>query len=308
MLDRNLISSLWQCVGRRDTYAVQLETGTYARVDHALTDQDLVDHLAGRRTLGTYVINEQGHCPFAVLDADQENGLALLQTLAGEIAQAGAVLHLERSRRGGHGWIFFSEPVPPEQIRAWLMPLAKTHKLELYPKQGKSNGVGSLIRLPLGIHRRSGMRYPFIDACTGHAVAANTAGVLAWLPTAARSTCPMISSPQKPDIPGYSTSTKTVPVPGSIREWNTAQDPFAVISQYIELDQQGSGHCPFGEHHASGVDTHSSFQVYQPGVPGGYCYFCHVEQKGGSVFDFLARYHGLTAKDCWQKIKAEGML
>jgi len=302
-MDRGLITNLWQCVGRRDSYAVQLDGGTYARVDRVLTEQDLIDHIAGRRTLGTYVINEQGRCAFAVLDADQENGLSVLQTVAGEIAPSGAVLHLERSRRGGHGWIFFREPAPAEQVRAWLAPIAQAHHLELYPKQPAGKGVGSLIRLPLGIHRRSGTRYPFIDSHTGRAVAPNTADILAWLPTVTRSNCPVAPASLPKSKPEF-----TPPVAcGSIREWNAAQDPFEVLSRYVELDQRGGGHCPFGEHHTGGADTHSSFQVYEPGAPGGYCYFCHVEGKGGSVFDFLRRYHGLTAKECWQKIKTGGV-
>src|SRR5258708_29593122 len=45
---------------------------------------------------------------------------------------------------------------------------------------------------------------------------------------------------------------------------------------------------PFSSHHAHGCDTHASFKVYQPGTPGGYCWYCYVWQQGGSAFDFFA--------------------
>jgi hypothetical protein len=89
----------------------------------------------------------------------------------------------------------------------------------------------------------------------------------------------------------------------SIRAWSAAQDPFLIIGKYVDLDSRGGGRCPFGSHHANGQDDHS-FQVYTPGAAGGYCYYCHVEGAGGSVFDFLRRYHGLSAKDLWRKILA----
>src|SRR5260370_1377705 len=108
-MDAHLIGNLWQCIGRRDCYAVQLADGTYARVQKPVTEALLADHLAGRLTLGTYVIDEVGHCAFAVFDADMENGLAVLQLVQRELATQGAQLHLERSRRGGHGWLWFDQ-------------------------------------------------------------------------------------------------------------------------------------------------------------------------------------------------------
>src|SRR6266849_4311571 len=110
-MDAELIENLWQCIGRRDTHAVQLATGAYARVEKPLRLADLVDHLRGTKTIGTYLIDQVGRCAFAVLDADMENGLAVLASVGRELADQGADLHLERSRRGGHGWLFFKQPV-----------------------------------------------------------------------------------------------------------------------------------------------------------------------------------------------------
>jgi hypothetical protein len=312
-MDAELIENLWQCIGRRDTHAVQLATGAYARVEKPLRLADLVDHLAGRKTIGTYLIDQAGRCAFAVLDADMENGLAVLASVGRELADQGETLHLERSRRGGHGWLFFNQPTPPDQIRAWLSPLASRHGLELYPKQDQGRGVGSLIRLPLGIHRKSGGRYPFVGPDL-RAVAPNIPGILAWLPSAARSVCPLVApanvatTTTRPTLQtkqrSFSKSNGT-PYP-SIRAWNAAHDPLSVIARYVDLDRRGVGRCPFGEHHSGGRDDHASFQVYEPHQAGGYCYLCHVEGRGGSLFDFLARYQGHTARELWQRIQSGG--
>jgi TOTE conflict system primase-like protein len=306
MIDQSLIENLWQLTGRRDTYAVQLADGSYARVEKPLRLADLVDHLRGTKTIGTYLLDQDRRCSFAVLDADQADGLGVLRIVQAELA--GVPVHLERSRRGGHGWILFDQAYPADQVRAWLSPLAARHHLELYPKQSASAGVGSLIRLPLGIHRKSGTRYPFIDQA-GRAVACNTEGILAWLPSAARVSVPVVAA---------TVATKeTRPAPSlplarpgaqyaSIREWNAAHNPLAVIARYVDLDSNGVGCCPFGEHHANGKDTHASLQVYEPHAPGGYCWYCHALGAGGSLFDFLAKYHGLAARDLWRQLQQNG--
>lgn len=321
-MEQALIENLWQCIGRRDCYAVQLEAGTYARVNKPLTVTLLADHLAGQITLGTYVINEQGNCWFAVLDADMENGLVLLQVVQSELAP-GSRLVLEASRRGGHGWLFFNQATPVDQVRAWLAPVATRHGLELYPKQEAGRGVGSLIRVPLGVHRRSGRRYPFLTDEL-RPIGRRVSDVLAWLPSAPRSVVPaspvIVASSDQAKASTTAPEIATRPAPhdkkksfssptarySSIREWNAAHDPFVVIGRYVELDRHGVGRCPFGEHHEGGRDDHSSFQVYAPHQVGGYCWLCHAGGIGGSIFDFLARYHGLLARDLWRKLQTDG--
>jgi hypothetical protein len=68
------------------------------------------------------------------------------------------------------------------------------------------------------------------------------------------------------------------------------------------------GHCPFGWHHEGGRDGHMSFKVYRPGVAGGYCWYCHALDQGGSVFDFLRYYHNLGVMELWCGIKRGVMM
>ena len=76
--------------------------------------------------------------------------------------------YLETSWRGAHLWVFFSEPISSVLVRAWLLPFCPAG-VEFYPKQEAANWEhpGSLIRLPLGVHLRSGERYPFVTLVDG---------------------------------------------------------------------------------------------------------------------------------------------
>src|SRR5205085_9813156 len=76
-------------------YAVQQRDGSYWRVREPLTLSLLATHLAGRCTLGTYLLDEFNHCSFAVFDADRQDGLEHLVGLAMELALWGIPTVLE---------------------------------------------------------------------------------------------------------------------------------------------------------------------------------------------------------------------
>jgi hypothetical protein len=71
---------------------------------------------------------------------------------------------LEASRRGGHLWFFFQKKVAGGQARGFGLWFERIYglSLEVYPKQETIEGPGSLIRVPFGIHRKSGQRYGFV--------------------------------------------------------------------------------------------------------------------------------------------------
>jgi hypothetical protein len=299
-------------VGRWNDFAQQSDTGGYWRVGRALTGHDLNEHLNGRRTLGTYVINEKGRCRFAVFDADGKDGLQALRQVQARLVRQSIPSYLEASRRGGHLWVFFTEPVPASQVRAWLLPFCP-EGIEFYPKQAEGCGYGSLLRLPLGVHLRSGRRYPFVEWTERGPVpvARSVPATLDWLATIQRATVPDLpaSQPRAPRtqerLPSSSRHTTPSTTPQTIREWCAQQDPFSVIGAFVDLNSQGIGRCPFGEHHTNGQDAHASFKVYDPGMRSNYCWYCYTWQQGGSVFDFLRHYHGLEARDMWQRIQDE---
>lgn len=307
-------------VSRRDDFALQRSDGGYVRVGRPLTTHEVQLHLAGAHTLGSYVIDEQGNCRYAVFDADSDDGLDRLHAVHCQLAASGLASYLEQSRRGGHLWVFLAEPVRASLLRAWLLPFCPTG-IEFYPKQDEGNGYGSLMRLPFGVHRLSGQRYPFVewDPGGGVPVASSLHAAVVWLASVERvhpprprplATPTRISSNTHQQEKSFSLSRSATPhlAPTmTIRAWCATQDPLVVIGHYVVLNSRGQGCCPFGWHHAGGRDEHASFKVYRPGAPGGYCWFCYVWQQGGSVFDFLRYYYGLDARTLWRQLQ-EGVM
>ncbi len=301
------------CIGRSDDYAFQLRDGRYLRAGTSLTYDDLFAHLQGRYTLGTYLINEHNLCRFAVFDSDAPTGLFDLAGLNMNLATSGIPSYLELSRRGAHLWVFLSEPISPALVRAWLLPFCSVG-IEFYPKQDQASleHPGSLIRLPLGVHLRSGERYPFVSLVDGQPfpLFSSVVDALGWFSTIERANVPSPStilpqrengSPQTQQNISFKKTqpTTTVGFPSTIRDWCASQDPLAVIGRYVSLDGNGVGCCPFGWHHDDGVDTRPSFVAYYPTFPDICCWYCHVWQSGGSLFDFLKLYYGFEASELW---------
>jgi hypothetical protein len=150
---------------RQDTYAVQQADSRYLRVKEPLTTHTIVAHLKGSLTLGTYALNKQSDGQWLCFDADTTESWEALKDLDRELDAEGVIPYLERSSRGGHLWLF-TVPLTSKALRHFGNALLhKYHltKMEMFPKQDHlETGVGSLVRLPFGIHRRTGQRYPFI--------------------------------------------------------------------------------------------------------------------------------------------------
>jgi len=297
-------------IGNQTDYALQLPTGRYRRVGFPVTLEVIEAHLTGECTMGTYVISDRGVCFFAVFDADQANGLLLLSDLWRELAASDIPSYLEQSRRGGHLWVFLDTPVPAWALRKWLLPRCPAG-VEFYPKQDEAAGVGSLIRVPLGIHQMNGRRYPFVVPRDGHLmpVASRLLDTLSALEAVERATVPQslfVASCQSARPPAGTHTSKTIPSPirwfsksPTIADWCAQQDPFLAIGRYVRLDRRGMGCCPFGEHHEGGRDSHPSFRVFEPRRRGGTCWCCYTAGISGNVFNFLQLYRKLSAQELW---------
>jgi hypothetical protein len=253
-------------------------------------------------------------CDLAI-DDDRADGLARLAAVQARLRGDRVPSCLEASRRGGHLWVWLARPVRASLVRWWLRPYVPAG-VEFYPRQDESDGPGSLIRLPLGVHRLTGERYPFVAWRTGGAVAlaSSVAGMVAVLggverwhvPADDAAPKPRTGSPRTRPHPSLSPSVgsrRSFPYT-SITDWCAAQDPSALIGRYVALDARGMSCCPFGEHHREGRDRHPSLWVYEPRRPGGSCWFCYTWGQGGTVFDFLRYYHRLSARELWQRLRA----
>ena len=177
---------------------------------------------------------------------------------------------------------------------------------------------GALVRVPFGMHRRSGRRYPFVAVGSAGRLVPVVSSVgdgLRWLSTVKCAAVP--PAPAAPSLPPrepvplppqkkypakkVSSGQPCLPAP-TIRDWCAVQNPLSVIGRYVQLDSRGMGCCPFGWHHSDGRDTHPSLKVYDPTYPGGYSWYCHTWGRGGSVFDFLLLFHNLDTRALWRRI------
>ncbi len=180
-------------VHARQWYDRRRRKGGYSPVPEPLTPSLAADHLAGRQTLGSYLIREDGRCRHIVLDLDvrkqaleesrgdpdrQAELRSALdrhgQRISGFLGQLGIPsLLVDSGYKGRHLWIRLAHPADGEQVHALaaelvrvLAPSSPDLHLEGFPKQGAvaAGGLGNLVKLPLAIHRVSGRRAVILHA------------------------------------------------------------------------------------------------------------------------------------------------
>jgi hypothetical protein len=139
-------------------------------------------HLSGDLTIGIYAINPATQrSKWMAIDADYRTALEDLIKVQRQLADDGVAAALEKSKRGGHLWIFFERPVLARDARIYIYHLAAklnvqvkgsglSEGIEIFPKQDElgANEFGNAIRAPLGVHRGAresrGWRYWFYGA------------------------------------------------------------------------------------------------------------------------------------------------
>ena len=139
-------------------------------------------HLAGELTIGMYAINPATQrCKWMAIDADYKTALEDLIKVQRQLRDDGIEAALEKSKRGGHLWIFFERPVLARDARIYIYHVAGrlevqvkgaglSDGIEIFPKQDelRAEEFGNAIRAPLGVHwgaRESrGWRYWYYGA------------------------------------------------------------------------------------------------------------------------------------------------
>jgi len=159
-------------LNRAQPYARQQEDGSYRWVHAPCDVRVLARHLRGEETIALAALDEAGRCCWACLDTDGTDGLVQLHRVRDALAARGVMALLEASRRGGHLWLLFDQPTPAARARSFLRGLLRelvaagrfsTAGLEIYPDTDRPDALGHAVRLPLGVHRRTGRRYPMLD-------------------------------------------------------------------------------------------------------------------------------------------------
>jgi hypothetical protein len=139
-------------------------------------------HLAGELTIGIYAMNPvTQRCKWMAIDADYKTAIEDLIKVQRELRDDGIEAALEKSKRGGHLWIFFERPVLARDARIYIYHVAGkldvqvkgtglSDGIEIFPKQDelRPEEFGNAIRAPLGVHRGGrgsrGWRYWYYGA------------------------------------------------------------------------------------------------------------------------------------------------
>jgi group II intron reverse transcriptase/maturase len=180
--------------GREGVFALEgidsMGVRSFRRVDRQIQTSDLKEHIQGKKTVGLYLLRLNNTVNFALLDidvsrkllfkADEEERAELLRRthqdalrLVAAAEGFGVNCYVEDSGyKGRHCWFFFADPVKGSVAREFLEKIAERAgqpsagiNWELFPQQVKvkENQFGQLIKLPLGIHSKTGRRSLFVD-------------------------------------------------------------------------------------------------------------------------------------------------
>ena len=182
--------------GREDCFArqwVDKKEGKqgYVPVRRPMEEQDVEDHLKGRKTYGIYLIRSDETVRVAVIDADlvkqyrngklkaedrdlikRERSYLFSRTM--EISETIGLKPLVEfsGGKGFHFWYFFASSIKAGEAKVHINGIKNdvgrdltAFNLEVFPKQAQltGKGLGNLVKLPLGIHRLSGKKSYFME-------------------------------------------------------------------------------------------------------------------------------------------------
>ena len=164
----------------------------YTPVYKALSDSAIRAHFQGSETVAVYLMRSDNTVQFAVIDIDvSRQARAEIPDAMQDFPQWEQIAHrqavrilqssqklglepcIERSGyKGCHVWYFFEQPFPARDAVQLLKKIAATVgeippglTLEIFPRETKvaASALGSMIKVPLGIHKLTNRRCLFLD-------------------------------------------------------------------------------------------------------------------------------------------------
>jgi len=270
-------------INRDDCFALQLPSGVYYCVKEPVTPRLIERHLNGKITLGTYTLSKESTAKFCVLDADDKDNFDRLEFVFRNLLFPS---YLEYSRRGGHLWFFFEEPVSGKEARNFGLEIAKIFRIdaEVFPKQTVSKGPGSCIRLPFGIHRKSGTRYQFAGFSSSSEQLIELSKPAGRIPLEIVMKYQYKEPIKRPFVNGNGKDHVGLPMWERIKQKITVRE---LIEQFVDLNDKGIGRCPFHD------DEKPSFSVNEK---ENY-WNCFAGCGGGSVIDFWMKFNHMEFKE-----------
>lgn len=177
-------------VHRTDTYLEQwIDTKGihYGRKEEELTDDVILNHLTGKKTISSYAIREDDTVKWLCLDVDVtpkgrkeldaaqwlEETKQVVRQLVKLLFRLHIPFRVEQSgSKGFHVWVFFNNPVPAS--KAYLLgsfievyaPKGDYTNIEVFPKHRSftESDFGFSVKIPLGIHRKTDTRCFFVNS------------------------------------------------------------------------------------------------------------------------------------------------
>jgi len=152
--------------------------GRKTRVLQPLTDDEIRNHLTGKRTIGIYPLLPDETCWFLAVDFDKKSWMADAAAFVSSCRrfQIPGVVERSRSGNGAHVWMFFDRPVSAVDARKLgcallTRTMEKRHEIgldsydRLFPSQDTipKGGFGNLIALPLQKRPREQGNTVFLD-------------------------------------------------------------------------------------------------------------------------------------------------
>jgi len=184
--------------GRSGVHAVQTRMGKswgYIPEKREMTAEDLRRHLGGEKTLGIYLTDLNNTSRLMVMDLDVRKAWlnaygnspeerkrinGLLKSSCDQMSEicqmAGLTPMIETSgNKGLHFWFFGGDDFACRYWRSlgsWLVSklrnIPEELSWEVFPKQDRVpvDGLGNLVKLPLGTHQKTGRKSYFVDRQT----------------------------------------------------------------------------------------------------------------------------------------------
>ena len=288
-------------VHRFDTFAVQQHDGGYRRIKRLLRPRDIQKHLEGNSTMALYPATPDGTVRWGCIDDDCEGGEQHLRYIAQDVRGLGLETVLELSRRGGHLWLLTKDATPSLPVRQALMALLQRadHSAEVFPEQDRPSRYGNPVRMPLGVHRLTGQRYPLLDPDTWHPLVGATAEILGGLPWVTRRELERVAALYKL-VHTFEQGHQTYrPYQGSsaIGEIKGRLDLVGIAGEYTTLSRSGGllhGLCPLHN------DSRPSFHIFPDGRWWCFGAACN---RGGDVLDLICGIEGWTISEAIRRLR-----
>lgn len=230
-------------INRPRPFAIQQADGSYRWIWESCTREHLARHLVGEQTLAVSSLDGSGWCRWVCLDVDQVDGLPQLVALRDQLTLLGFPGIVEGSRRGGHLWLCFKEAVPAARARSAIRGVLdrlsqqgmRLPVHEQYPDTASSGALGHAVRLPLGIHRLTGRRYPLLGADGLPLAFSSLEGTLSWFLAQPRISAHWLQASW--ELPRSAAPDVPIPANSSTRSavirWVDAQvNPLDLLAEY----------------------------------------------------------------------------